>query len=168
LTRLAAVVTAALILTAGCSGRPANSPLPQSIGEDPDSAPDDLVRIIACFHAHGLPNYPGAQYDPSDGRWHFPNNQPPLTTAMRQACASLMPQATPASPIPTAQLADLLQYATCVRAHGPPDWPDPAVDGVFHTAIDPKADPAARSAMDACERYLASSGGKLYLGQPDD
>jgi hypothetical protein len=167
LLRLVAVVIAALLLPVGCSGRPHPSASPQSAREDPNAAPADLSQMIGCFRAHGLPGFPDPAYDPSDGRWHFANDSPPLTAQVRQACAAVMPPATPASPIPTAQLRDLLQYATCVRAHGLPDWPDPAVDGVFHTSIDPKTDPGARAAMDACERYLASSGGKLSLGQPN-
>jgi hypothetical protein len=166
LLRLAAVVTAALLLPVACSGRPAPSASPQSQREDPNAVPADLSQMIGCFRAHGLPAFPDPIYDPNDGRWHFANGSPALTAQVRQACASVMPQATPASPVPTAQLNDLLAYAGCVRAHGLPDWPDPAVDGVFHTSIDPK-DPHARAAMDPCERYLASSGGRLNLGQPN-
>ena len=170
LTNLATAVTAVtavLILSAGCSGSAAHRPSPQSTREDPNSAPADIVRIIGCFRANGLPNYPDPVYDPADGRWHFPDIRPALTPTVRQACASVMPQTTPASPIPTAQLADLLNFAKCVRAGGVPDWPDPAADGVFHTAIDPKANSAIKSALDGCDRYLASSGGRLNLGQPD-
>jgi hypothetical protein len=167
LTNLVAVTVAALLLATGCSNRPAPSTAPQSQRDNPNAAPDDLTAMIACFRAHGLPNFPDPAFDPRDGRWHFANNSPALTSAVRQACASVMPQATPASPIPTSQLNDLLNFAKCVRAHGMPDWPDPAVDGVFHTSIDPKTDPGVSTAMDPCDQYLASSGGKLNLGQPN-
>lgn len=167
LANLVAVTMAALLLTAGCSGRPAPSASPQSQREDPNAVPGDLTAMISCFRAHGLPNFPDPAYDPNDGRWHFADNSPALTSAVRQACASVMPQATPASPIPTTQLNDLLNFAKCVRAHGLPEWPDPAVDGVFHTSIDLKTDSRAKAAMDPCQQYLASSGGGLSLGQPN-
>jgi hypothetical protein len=142
---------------------------PQSQRENPNVTSDEIMRVINCFRVHGLPNYPDPIYDPVDGRWHYPDQPPPLSSQVRQACASVMPQSTPASPIPTAQLNDLLNFAKCLRAHGIPDWPDPAVDGVFHpaTPIDPKKDPNARSAVGACEQYLRSSGGAISQGQPD-
>jgi hypothetical protein len=167
LLRLAAVVVAALLLPVGCTGRPHPSAPPASRSEDPNTVPADFSQMISCFRAHGLPDFPDPVYDPGDGRWHFADHSPALTAQVRQACASVMPQATLASPIPTAQLNDLLQYARCLREHGLTDWPDPAVDGAFHTSIDPKTDPRARTAMDSCERYLASSGGQLKLGQPN-
>ncbi|HEY2670350.1 MAG TPA: hypothetical protein VGJ07_08230 [Rugosimonospora sp.] len=131
--------------------------------------PDDIMRVINCYRAHGLPNYPDPTYDPGDGRWHYPNERPALTGQVRQACASVMPQATPASPIPSGQLADLLKFASCVRAHGAPDWPDPGVDGVFRSdsVLDVKGDPGTRSAVAACDQYLASSGGNISVGQPN-
>jgi hypothetical protein len=167
LLRMAAVVVAALLLPVGCTGRPHASASAASEREDPNTVPADFSQMIGCFRAHGLPGFPDPAYDPRDGRWHFADDSPPLSAQVRQACASVMPQSTPASPIPTAQLNDLLQYARCVRAHGMPDWPDPAIDGVFHTSIDPKTDPRAVAAMQPCERYLAGSGGKLSLGQPN-
>jgi hypothetical protein len=136
--------------------------------QDPNAAPDDLTQQITCFRAHGLPDYPDPVYDPNDGRWHLANERPALTAAVRQACASVMPTQTPASPIPASQLQDLIQFARCVRAHGVPDWPDPAVDGVFHTTISPKENAAGRVAAGTCDKYLASSGGTISLGQPDD
>jgi hypothetical protein len=126
------------------------------------------MRVINCYRAHGLPNYPDPTYDPGDGRWHYPIERPALTGQARQACASAMPQATPASPIPSAQLADLLKFASCVRAHGAPNWPDPGVDGVFRSdsVLDVKGDPSTRSAAAACDQYLASSGGNISVSQP--
>jgi hypothetical protein len=108
LIRLAAVAALAALLSAGCAGHTAPSPMPQSERQDPNVQPDDTMRMISCFRSHGLPDYPDPVYDRADGRWHTADNAPALSAQIRQACASVMPQSTPASPIPTAQLKDLL------------------------------------------------------------
>jgi hypothetical protein len=142
--------------------------MPQSGRQDPNVQPDDIMRVISCFRSHGLPDYPDPAYDRRDGRWHYPDNAPTTSAQIRQACASVMPQATPPSPIPTGQLNDLLDFAKCMRAHGLPQWPDPNVGGAFPFAAPPdKADPAFRSAVDACQPSLVSSGGSISLVQPN-
>lgn len=168
--RVVAVLAAVAAVAGGtgCSG-PAASPSVASRREDPNVQPDDIMRQINCFRAHGLPNYPDPTYDPADGRWHFPDNQPALTPQVRQACASVMPENTPASPIPTAQLNDLLNFAKCMRAQGIANWPDPAVDGVFHPSNDlnKKGDPVLSAAERSCDHFLASSGGHYQVGPPN-
>ncbi len=157
---IAATLLVALALT-GCGGT--GSVGPQR--ENPNAAPDDITRMVACFRAHGMPDWPDPNYDPRDGRWHL--DGPPLKTETRQACASVMPHATPPSPVPSARFHDLLQYAQCMRAHGVPNWPDPNIDGAFATNINPKTDPAVQAASPSCEKYLASSGGGLQLRPTD-
>lgn len=160
-------ITCTLALTGGCGQDRPDTGAAAEQRQDPNSAPEDLTREIACFRAHGLPSYPDPVYDPNDGRWHLANERPSLTAAVRQACAAVMPQSTPASPIPTAQLQDLIQYARCLRTHGVPDWPDPDVGGSFHTNINLKSD-ANRAALGACDKYLASSGGRLDITAADE
>ena len=159
-----AVAAAALALVAGCSAG-SSHPAAQAASENPNAPDATLVAMVACFRAHGLPTFPDPVFDPTDGRWHLANERPQITPQVEQACASVMPQATPAVAIPSGQLHDLLNFATCVRAHGMPRFPDPGVDGVFHglgTTL--KTDPVARSASTACSRYLASSGGNIQVG----
>lgn len=79
-----------------------------------------------------MPDWPDPNYDPRDGRWHL--DGPPLKDETRQACAAVIPHATPPSPVPSAQFQDLLRYAQCLRSHGVSGWPDPTVDGVFTPA----------------------------------
>jgi hypothetical protein len=155
--RRLAVLAAALTLT-GCG---VANPLARPHRENPDSPPADIAQMVACFRAHGMPNWPDSAYDPRDGRWHL--DGPPLKDETRQACAAVIPHATPPSPVPSAQFQDLLRYAQCLRAHGVPDWPDPTVDGAFVTDLSPKTDPGIQAAGPACERYLASSGGHLQI-----
>jgi hypothetical protein len=155
--RLLATVAAALIL-AGCGTSTATG-APRA--ENPNSPSADIAQMVACFRAHGMPNWPDPNYDPRDGRWHL--DGPPLKDETRRACAAVIPHATPPSPVPSAQFHDLLRYAQCLRAHGVPSWPDPTVDGVFATDLNPKTDPAVQAARPECEKYLASSGGQLQI-----
>ncbi len=165
LIRAAVAAVGVVLLLAGCSSGPGPS---QSRRENPDVKPDDIMRVINCFRAHGLPDFPDPAYDPNDGRWHYPGNQPTVPEETRRACASVMPHTTPASPIPSARLNDLLGYAKCMRAHGMPQWPDPAIDGTFRFVNPPsKGDPNLRAADAACSRYLVSSGGRISLGTAD-
>ncbi len=151
----------ALLALAGCShGSPGAQPR-----QNPNSVAPDVAAMVACFRAHGMPDWPDPNYDPRDGRWHL--DGPPLKPETRQACASVIPHATPASPVPSAQFHDLLRYAQCIRAHGVPGWPDPTVDGAFVTTIDPKTDAGFQAAQPSCESYLASSGGRLTVRPAD-
>jgi hypothetical protein len=62
-----------------------------------------VQEIIQCFRQHGLPNYPDAEFDPNDGRWHLPNVRPDLPASVRQACASLLPQETAGPAMPNSE-----------------------------------------------------------------
>src|SRR5579859_1401955 len=74
--------TAAVALAlAGCShGTPGARPR-----ENPNSVSPDVAAMVACFRAHGMPDWPDPNYDPRDGRWHL--DGPPLKPETRQACA---------------------------------------------------------------------------------
>jgi hypothetical protein len=163
--RFAAALAATVVVAlAGCGSHRSGASGAQS-RENPNAAPADITSMVACFRAHGMPDWPDPNYDPRDGRWHL--DGPPLKAGTRQACASVLPHVTPASPVPSAQFHDLLQYAQCMRANGVPGWPDPTVDGVFVTNLDPKTDPAVQAAEPACQKYLASSGGGIQLRPVD-
>jgi hypothetical protein len=161
----AALAATAILALAGCSAGGTSSGSAGAHGGNPNSPDADLMQMVQCFRAHGMPEWPDPNYDPRDGRWHL--DGPPLKADTRQACAAVMPHATPASPVPSAQFHDLLRYAQCLRAHGVPNWPDPTVDGVFTTDINPKTDPAVQAAEPECEKYLASSGGGYQIPPPN-
>jgi hypothetical protein len=158
-----AIALVATAMLAGCTSAGGGPGGPSR--EDPNRAPDDITAMVTCFRAHGMPEWPDPNYDPRDGRWHL--DGPPLKAETRQACASVIPHQAPPQPIPSEQFHDLLQYAQCLRANGIAAWPDPGVDGVFVTNIDPKQDPAFAAAGPPCEKYLASSGGHLDIRHAD-
>jgi len=158
------LAVATLALVGGCSGGAAH-PTAHQAPENVNSPDTTLVAMIACFRSHGLASFPDPVFDPNDGRWHLANQRPDITPQVQRACASVIPHASPAPAIPSAQLRDLLNYAKCVRAHGVPEFPDPGADGVFRgLGTTMKTDPRIRSASGACERYLASSGGSIQTG----
>lgn len=129
--RVVAGMVAAMAMTGlvGCS----RSGDGQSAAPSGARPPADvsLQAMIQCFRQHGLPDYPDAQFDPNDGRWHLPDQRPDLPPAVEQACASVLPQVTEGPRVPNGEFQQLVRFATCMRQHGFPDWPDPGVDGVF-------------------------------------
>lgn len=121
-----AVGLAVAAAAAGCGG---GHPAPAAgNAQQPDVSTQQLIQ---CFRQHGVPNYPDAQFDPNDGRWHLPDHRPDLPPSAQQACAPLLPQITEGPRLPDTQFQQLVRFATCMRQHGFPDWPDPGVDGVF-------------------------------------
>ena len=111
-----------VLLLAGCGGHgtPAKSSASPNAGTG-----DALRRLAQCARANGQPNFPDPVQN-SDGTWGFP----PSGGGQRlpEACASLKAQAgqqSRPSPVSSADLARLRQYAACLRRSGLPDWPDP-------------------------------------------
>lgn len=149
----AAVVAVALATLAACDGGGSGSPgvaniAPSARPGSPSasrSASSDPVAYSRCMRSHGVPNYP----DPGDG------GQLPKTSAeqlgvsgsrfqaAQQACQSALPandgsfrqqvqQCYLAGICPPALVQQMLtvgqKFATCMRSHGVPNWPDPTMD----------------------------------------
>jgi hypothetical protein len=59
---------------------------------------------------------------------------------------------------------DMLKFARCMRSHGVPDWPDPALDrgrAIFDpltAGIDPNS-PQVSTKIDACQHVFPASLG---------
>ncbi len=136
--------TAGLALLAACSGSPSST--------DPGGSPSavgsaDSPSVVAyshCMRSHGVPNFP----DPASG------GGIPKTSAQRlgvsdsrlraaqNTCQHLLPNATSfqqqarqcltAGDCPQALVQQMLtadrEFARCMRSHGVPNWPDPAID----------------------------------------
>jgi hypothetical protein len=158
-TSISTVVAVLVLLAlAGCRPHPSSTTATNST---PDAS---LVEMIACFRAHGLTDFPDAEFDPSDGRWHLPNNRPDIPPDVSRACPANGGQAQPRTPLPADELNDLLSFARCVREHGLPDWPDPEIDGTFVTTIEPKTVPG--DPFTPCDSFLASTGGQINMERP--
>jgi hypothetical protein len=155
----AAVCVALGLALAGCgsSGHPAASAATQI--QDP-SGRAQLEAVVQCLRAHGVPDFPDPVYDTSDGRWHYGDYRQDIPQSAQQACRHLDPSAVrPSPPVPQAQFQELLKLARCVRQHGMANWPDPTPQGQFQLTpqLSPKL-PAVRNAVDACRKYLPSTG----------
>lgn len=131
------------MLLAGCGGGPASTgPAGPSAAHESSAAPS-AVAFSACMRSHGVPGFPDP--DP-DGR--------PLQVDAQQlgvddhvyqvaehACVHLLPtggslqerthQCLLYGDCPQALVAQLMDlgrtYASCMRHHGVPRWPDPSV-----------------------------------------
>src|SRR5262249_20969191 len=129
-----AVLVSLAFVADGCGG----SSAPSVAGLPATGAPATTstgatspTRFSACMRAHGLPSFP----DPdSSGRVEIPagagidKNSAVFRTAA-QACGSLAP-AGATSPQQQAELQrQLLAFASCMRSHGVPAFPDPQVVG---------------------------------------
>jgi hypothetical protein len=123
-----AVACTVALAAAGCGGGGGGAAPGSGNSQRPDASTQQLIE---CFRQHDVPNYPDAQFDPNDGRWHLPDHRPDLPPSAQQACASLLPHITEGPRLPDPQFQQLVRFATCMRQHGFPAWPDPGVDGVF-------------------------------------
>ena len=143
LARIAAGVIAAAalgLLAAACSG---GSPSSAGSGGSPNpggspnaggSTTSRLVAFARCVRAHGVPNFPDPQSGASNEK--FPSAQQlgvgsTKLQAAQSACQHLLPVGVddqfPAAELPLL-LHAMLPFAHCVRAHGVPNFPDPAAD----------------------------------------
>jgi hypothetical protein len=123
----------ALALLGACSGSPASAGSGAApTGGGPANAP--LVAFSRCVRSHGVPNFPDPQAGASNAK--FPGahqlrvSSSQLSTA-ENACQRLLPAGLddqfPPSEVPLL-LRGMLPFSSCMRSHGVPNFPDPAVD----------------------------------------
>jgi hypothetical protein len=165
------VAAAVAVLVAGCGGGSS----PPTSSANAHAAATDLagsaLAFAACMRSHGLPSYPDPQVSQSAGHASvhispggLDPNSPAFKSATR-ACGHLMPGGgAPAAISPQEQAQDL-RFATCMRTHGVPNFPDPGHDGAFTlpTGVDQQASEFQR-ATTACASVEPSS--LSILNQP--
>jgi Fe-S cluster biogenesis protein NfuA len=132
----------ALALVGACSGSPssAGSGGSQIKGESASSsnaggsANAPLVAFSRCVRSHGVANFPDPQAGASNAK--FPSAQQlrvssSQLSAAESACQHLLPVGVddqfPQSEVPLL-LRGMLPFSSCMRSHGVPNFPDPAVD----------------------------------------
>jgi hypothetical protein len=124
-----------------------------------------LDKFSACMRSHGVPHFPdpinngttlhvqvgpGAAVDPSSPQYH---------NAL-SACNNLAPGfgGPQAQPITPADQLDYLKAATCVRAHGFADFPDPTItDGHVKFVMPPGMNtnsPRIQTAITICRKLI--------------
>jgi hypothetical protein len=114
------------------------------------------VKFSACMRAHGASGFP----DPTLGSNGLPswtlseNHQAPAFQGARQVCGKDLPGLGLNAPAGKATAnADALKYATCMRSHGVPNFPDPNGQGVLviQTGDVQLNSPAFLKAQTACK-----------------
>jgi hypothetical protein len=160
----AGAVLAALV--AGCGG----SSVPGGGSGRPLTLQQEWDRVVLCARAHGMPGLPDPRIG-ADGKPIFPSGSLNIPPETQHACQALLDRLIPnaGNPAPTAaQMAALLRFARCMRAHGVWDWPDPSPDGEF--AADYRLTHLLKSALinqiRACERFNPNPRGEIYFGHP--
>jgi hypothetical protein len=131
----------------------------------------DGPKFSACMRKHGITNFP----DPSSqgvisihsGMGIDPNS--PAFQSARSACAKLLPNGGQPTPAQIAQQQQkLLVFASCMRAHGLKDFPDPSGGGLrlsVHPGSDLSPDnPTFKKAQQACGKYLPFKGAQTGSG----
>lgn len=168
---LAGAIVAA-VLIAGCGGSSNGggggvAQINSQTGAKKAAAPTTKPNAEAyaqCMRAHGVPNFP----DPnSSGQILLTPSVNTDTAAYQSAqndCESLEPPP-PVDPAASSQrLAAALKFATCMRAHGVPDFPDPqgASDGGIGFSATPGGSdtnsPAFQRADQKCRADLSAAG----------
>lgn len=100
------------------------------------------------------------------------NPDDPTFEAANQSCRSLLPHGgNQEATVPSQQLAKELKWASCVRSHGLPSFPDPNSQGAFvHSQIDQYIDqfdaklPLAVHAAKACRSYQPTESIPAVVG----
>jgi hypothetical protein len=117
--RWAGVLAATALLAAGC-GSPAGG---QATGS---SAYQNALPFAQCMRSHGIPNYPDPLSNGNFGDISNSIQHGPQYAAAKQTCTRLHPWNMVLSPHQQAlEMAQLLKFASCMRAHGVPNFADP-------------------------------------------
>lgn len=175
----AGAMVALVLLAAACGG--SNAPGVAGGSSPGNSGPASAVAYSACMRHHRVPNYPDPGSNgnlPKDNAQAFGVSAAQLQAAHR-ACQHLYPASTlvqcqatgDCSPAARqALLSRMRDFATCMRAHGISNWPDPTVDsqgrpGFRGPGADvPPGSPTDHAANGQCHHLLPPGVG--VLGAP--
>jgi hypothetical protein len=136
--RLGAAALAVVALTglAGCRGKASAGPSPSASALTEAQIVAILQEYTQCMHDHGISSY--QQPELVDGKVQWERNltgvDPDTMDAATAACkpiADKLPAGVAGRPreLTAAEIAKLRQFASCMRQHGYPDWPDPDSQG---------------------------------------
>ena len=166
---LATVGVAVGIAIAGCGS---NSPAAtRSAQRFVSHALTEQVAFARCMRGHGVSGFKDPTIKRSARGVGVSQGvsaavaQAPAFNSAQRACQHLLPpgsQGPGSQPVSAGQHAEMVKFAACVRAHGVPNMPDPAANGVFNLPpeINQNA-PAFQTAIKTC----IPSGMPLSLSQ---
>ncbi len=172
---LVATLLAVATLTAACAGGPSGPGVAKNSSTTSTTAGSSSggssyqseLAYAACVRSHGVSNFPDPS--PSGGFTITNNPNDPQLQAAQQACGHLLPgggQMTSGNKFTPSQVAQLLNYAKCMRSHGVLNFPDPTSTGLGSlNGIDPNS-PQFNAASQACQSLLPNVGGNGPVSKP--
>jgi hypothetical protein len=100
-----------------------------SAGAPPNAAKagGDVLKFVSCMHTHGVPNFPQPQINGHQVSIQVTPSvagSPDFKSA-QAACQHFLPIKPTSENITTAEQADYVKAAQCMRAHGINGFPDP-------------------------------------------
>ena len=157
---LAAALAGTAVLAAACGGGS-----PAGAGSGNGQTPYQQALAYAhCMRAHGDPGFP----DPNS-QGLFPHPAGPQYQSATRACEHLLPS----QPLTAAQeqghVSQALRFAACMRSHGIPHFPDPAIAqggtavGFRLGSID-RNSPQFQAAVHACRAFEPGMAGLMAGG----
>jgi hypothetical protein len=182
---LISIALASLAVTAaGCGSKPTSTGVAQlpsatttTTGSQGGVTPttgagkeDAVYRYSSCMRTHGVPKFPDPQRSSGGGMSLAlgpemgVDPQSPQFKAAEKACRKLLPGGGQA-PSPAQQakeLAQMLKFSACMRAHGLPDFPDPtssgggiqlSIGGKKGSGLNPSS-PVFQAAQKACQSVM--------------
>ncbi|MDQ1711902.1 MAG: hypothetical protein QOE45_1352 [Frankiaceae bacterium] len=153
---LVATALVAAALTACATGKSPGVATARSGSPTPsaDSAAT-AQRYIECMRGEGVPMLD--ELTPDEGLPQIDKEKAPFERvgSAMEHCRALLPAGKPAPRPAAADVEKLRQYASCLRAHGLPDYPDPDPDTGVPMMSDElrvrlKNDPNLPAAMKTC------------------
>lgn len=153
---VAAGVASMALPVAACGGGP-GGPAASSLVSD---TYQHILAYTQCMQSHGDPSFPDPAKNPFGG-WFYaykPTMSGPVFSTAQKACKKLEVNLDLTAGEQHTAANQLLKYATCMRAHGVPNLPDPHVGASgAGIAIPNGTDPHSqqwRSAQQACQNYM--------------
>lgn len=166
----ATVLTAMALAAAGCGGGNSTSSSGSSSGSTPkaDSAQQSGLAYAQCMRSHGVSNFPDNAISDSSGRLSV--NLPQSVTSnphyqsASKACHSKLPGGGSTGNQSKNTQAEL-KLATCMRAHGVTNFPEPNSQGKMiitggNSGVDPSS-PTYQAAWKVCRKDLPNGGSGL-------
>lgn len=128
---------------------------------------DKLLAYAHCMQSHGFSDFPDPTPGPNGQGGGFsikggpgsdldPSN--PRYEAANRACEVLLPYGGALPPPTASQMAGYNAFASCVRKHGFPSFPDPTSQGVFVLHNFDMSSPQFQSAQKTCRSVAHLSG----------
>jgi len=173
-----AVAAAVAVLATACGGAAPSSASPPTYAQE--------LALAQCMRGHGVPNFPDPQASGgyslgSNGSIRGAGGSIDINSSPVQAayghCRHLLPGGPSVSQLEQKvqdgqqrqeqELPTLVKFAQCMRSHGVPSFPDPALTGQSTPAsgkgagIDPSS-PRFQAAVRAC-RHVLPAGAHLSI-----